>query len=30
VVNPGAVYRANPHRVAIVQLPELVVTSLSV
>ena len=26
VVNPGALYRANPHSIAIVELPELVAT----
>lgn len=29
VLNPGAVYRANPHSVAVVELPSLAVTMLS-
>ncbi len=30
VLNPGALYRANPHTLAIVELPELTVTTLKV
>jgi predicted phosphodiesterase len=29
VVNPGALYRANPHRFALVDLPALEVTSIA-
>ena len=28
VLNPGAIYRANPHSLAVVKLPELEVTSV--
>lgn len=30
VLNPGALYRANPHSLAIVELPELAVTAITV
>jgi len=30
VLNPGALYRATPHSIALVQLPELVVTTVTV
>jgi uncharacterized protein len=30
VLNPGALFRANPHSIAIVELPELIVTSVEV
>jgi len=30
VLNPGAIYRANPHSIAIVELPDLTVTNVVV
>lgn len=30
VLNPGALFRANPHSIAIVELPELTVTSVEI
>lgn len=30
VLNPGAIYRADPHTIALVQLPELDVTSIDI